>query len=403
MIKLIKDYFIYNVFNFIDKLLLFLLPLILLKYIEEVIVYNAVEYIFSISAIVVIFLDIGMKNFLFYKFKIEKNTKNTLKVIENNFIFYYFFFNLFIFFFFFLIQFIFNIENVLIYFIIIKSLYLTLINFYKILFRAKNTPTKIFYFSILNSLFNIFFTIINFKFFNFSTILVFFFSQILFIIFFIFIKFDVILKNLDKKKIISKIHFYKESFLFSFPLMISIFLYNFCINYGKIYSFNYLNEMEMSFIAFVQRIFLVLTFFHASFISFFQKKIYDDDDNLICKKKFSSYIFLIFFINFFIILFFDNLSLFFKIKIIDIFLVYLLSLHTIIWCISSYLDMYLTKNNKNYSIMKYQIISVSFFIIFMFLLKKVFLITYAVSLLISSTAYLLLIVIKLNKKRFAFK
>lgn len=185
--------------------------------------------------------------------------------------------------------------------------------------------------------------------------------------------------------------------------MISICLYNFCINYGKIYSFNYLTEMEMSFIAFAQRIFLILTFFHASFVSFFQKKIYDDNRNLINQKRFLSYTFLILFINFLIILFFEKLSFFFKIKITDLLLVYLFSLHTVIWCISSYLDMYLTKNNKNYSIMKYQIISVSVFIIFMFLLKKVFLVTYSASLLISSTAYLLLIITKLNKMGFVFK
>lgn len=403
MIKLIKNYFIYNILNFIDKFLLFLLPLIVLKYLGEVTTYNTIEYIFSISAIIIIFLDIGMKNFLFYKLKIKKNSKNILEIIENNFIFYYFFFNLIIFFFYFLVIFFFHIENILIYFIIIKSLYLSLINYYKILFRAKNKPTKIFYFSILNSLLTIFFIIINFKFFYFPTIIIFFLSQTIFIIFYIFLKFNVILENFKKKKIISKIIFYKESFLFTFPLMVSICLYNFCINYGKIYSFNYLNQIEMSFIAFSQRIFLILTFFHASFVSFFQKKIYDDNYNLINKKRFLCYFFLIILINFFLILFFEKLSLFFKVKITDISLIYFLSLHSVIWCISSYLDMYLTKNNKNYFIMKYQIISISIFIIFMFLLKKVFLVTYLASLLISSMVYLLLIITKLNKMKFVLK
>lgn len=395
MIKNLQNIYSYSVLNFIDKGLIFLTPLIILKFFDDKVLYNTIEYVYSISTILVIFFDLGLKNYIFFYLKKSKTYNQDLNNINNTFYFYIFY--IFVFLGIILTLYYLNNLNHLKYIlglIIIRILYLTIINFYKIVYRANDIPSKIFIFSIPVSLVTFVLLYINYVFLNFDNLLIFFMAQSLFLILYIIVKFNF--KSIVTK-INSKIILLKKSLKFTFPLMLSVMFYNSMMNYGKIYSFNFLNVEEMTFLSFSQRLFIILTFFHATYIGFFQKKIYLTSDNHFNKRLFINYFLLIILIN--IILTFSSsyISTIFNVRITNFNIIVLLSTHSCLWCFSAYFETYLTKTNNNNFIMKSTIFSMIVFIFTLNILTYDFLYSFCISLNLSIFIHVLLILFKIKK------
>ena len=91
MIKKLQNIYSYSVLNFLDKGLIFITPLLILKFFDDKVLYNTIEYIYSISAILVIFLDLGLKNYTFFYLKKSKNYNRDLNKIDHTFYFYIFY------------------------------------------------------------------------------------------------------------------------------------------------------------------------------------------------------------------------------------------------------------------------------------------------------------------------
>jgi O-antigen/teichoic acid export membrane protein len=395
LIKNLQNIYSYSVLNFIDKGLIFLTPLIILKFFDDKVLYNTIEYVYSISTILVIFFDLGLKNYIFFYLKKSKTYNHDLNNINNTFYFYIFY--IFVFLGIILTLYYLNNLNHLKYIlglIIIRILYLTIINFYKIVYRANDIPSKIFIFSIPVSLVTFVLLYINYEFLNFDNLLIFFMAQSLFLILYIIVKFNF--KSIVTK-INSKIILLKKSLKFTFPLMLSVMFYNSMMNYGKIYSFNFLNVEEMTFLSFSQRLFIILTFFHATYIGFFQKKIYLTSDNHFNKRLFINYFLLIILIN--IILTFSSsyISTIFNVRITNFNIIVLLSTHSCLWCFSAYFETYLTKTNNNNFIMKSTIFSMIVFIFTLNILTYDFLYSFCISLNLSIFIHVLLILFKIKK------
>lgn len=395
MIKNLQNIYSYSVLNFFDKGLIFLTPLIILKFFDDKVLYNTIEYVYSVSTILVIFFDLGLKNYTFFYLKKSKTYNQDLNNINNTFYFYIFY--IFVFLGIILTLYYFNNLNHLKYilgFIIIRILYLTIINFYKIIYRANDIPSKIFIFSIPVSLVTFVLLYINYEFLNFDNLLIFFTAQSLFLILYIIVKFNF---KLIVTKINSKIILLKKSLKFTFPLMLSVMFYNSMMNYGKIYSFNFLNIEEMTFLSFSQRLFIILTFFHATYVGFFQKKIYLTSDNHFNKRLFINYFLLIILIN--IILTFSSsyISTIFNVRITNFNIILLLSTHSCLWCFSAYFETYLTKTNNNNFIMKSTIFSMIVFIFTLNILTYDFLYSFCISLNLSIFIHVLLILFKIKK------
>jgi O-antigen/teichoic acid export membrane protein len=392
LIKNIQNIYLYSFFNFVDKILIFLLPLIILKIYDDKNLYNSIEYIYSIAIIIVIFFDLGLKNYTFYFLKHSKYLNEDIKKIENTFYFFLILLSLFLFSSF---SFFKNFYNEILIFIFVRIIYLTIINFYKIYFRAKDKPSKIFIFSIPVSILTIVLMIWNFLFLSGNSLFIFFVFQILLILFYFLIK----IKNINKFKsnIKNYITILKKSFYFSYPLMLSILFYNFMLNYGKIYSFNFLSDEEMSFLSLVQRIFIILTFFHATYVSYFQKKIFISDDKFINKKIFIDYFKIIILISVSLLILTPFMASYVKIEILNFNIVILLFLHSILWCISSFFDMYLTKTNNNKSILFSMLFSLLIFVGILFSFQNNFLLIFCLALNISTLIYLFLIIFKIKR------
>ena len=179
--------------------------------------------------------------------------------------------------------------------------------------------------------------------------------------------------------------------------MLSILFYNFMLNYGKIYSFNFLSDDEMSFLSLVQRIFIILTFFHATYVSYFQKKIFISDDKFINKKIFIDYFKIIILISGSLLILTPFMANYVKIDILNFNIVILLFLHSILWCLSSFFDMYLTKTNNNKSILISMLFSLLIFVSILFSFQNNFLLIFCLALNISTMIYLFLIIFKIKR------
>ena len=392
MIKKIQNIYIYSFFNFVDKILIFLLPLIVLKIYDDKNLYNSLEYIYSLSVIIVIFFDLGLKNYTFYFLKQSSDLNKDIKKIDNTFYFFLIILSLSLILFFTFFE---KFYNQILILIFIRVIYLTLISFYKIYFRAKDKPSKIFLFSIPVNILTLILMILNFLYLKENSLLIFFVFQILLILLYFFFRINFIYKI--KSNIKNYISILKKSFYFSYPLMLSILFYNFMLNYGKIYSFNFLSQEQMSFLSLVQRMFVILTFFHATYVSYFQKRIFISDDRFINKTIFVDYFKIIIFISVILLILTPFVANYVKIEILNYKIVILLFLHSILWCLSSFFDMYLTKTNNNKSILFSMIISLIIFVGILFSFQNNFLLIFCFALNFSTVIYLFLIIFKINR------
>ena len=392
MIKKLQNIYFYSFLNFIDKILIFILPLIVLKLYDDKDLYNSIEYIYSIAVVIVIFFDFGLKNYTFYFLKKSSNIDNDIKKIEDTFYFFLLFFLLFLILFFIFYE---KFYNEILILIFIRVIYLTIINFYKIYYRAKDIPSRIFIFSIPVSILTILLMIWNLFYYNGNSLIFFFIIQ-LFLILLYFI-FQIKIINKFRSNIKSYLIILKNSISFSYPLMLSILFYNFMLNYGKIYSFNFLSQDEMSFLSLIQRIFIILTFFHATYVSYFQKKIFISDDKVINRKIFFDYFKIIFSLSIFLLIITPFTANYVNIEILNIKIVILLFSHSLLWCLSSFFDMYLTKTNHNKSIFFNMLFSLIIFASILIYFQNNFLLIFCLAINISTIAYLFLIIFKIKK------
>ena len=92
-----KKFLIFNTLNIFDKFLIFFIPVFPLLFLQDKSLYNEIEYIYSVSIIIYIFCDGGIKNFSLVFYRTSENKKNFL---DNNYKFintisvYYFCFSI---------------------------------------------------------------------------------------------------------------------------------------------------------------------------------------------------------------------------------------------------------------------------------------------------------------------
>ena len=53
-------------FSYIDRIMAFIMPLMVMKVIKKPEIYNSIEYVISLSILLSIFIDLGLKNYLIY-------------------------------------------------------------------------------------------------------------------------------------------------------------------------------------------------------------------------------------------------------------------------------------------------------------------------------------------------
>jgi len=344
MIKTAKKYkelLLYSIVNIFDKFLIFIIPLVALFIFKDKQLYNDIEYIFSISSILLIFLDFGIKNYLFYGYSVAQKKSIILRNTR-------FYFN-------FLIQFyvvLFLLLTIvavsvtdqwLLYlFIIARSLYGLVIGFYAVYFRLIDKPSSIYVYSVgvsaatLIIMACVFFVGIPIH------IAFIYISPLLAVLFFAFYFYSSV-NNIDYN------YFFRlarVSMVYSCPIIINLIMMGFMGQFGKIYAYNYLDASSMFDISIIQRVSMVIVLIHASIMGFYSKKLFissqfTEHRNILFKYTIS--------IIFFTLLTLLSVWLYNKFSIVqlNIALLSLFMIGTLFWCYTAYFELYFNRANMN--------------------------------------------------------
>jgi O-antigen/teichoic acid export membrane protein len=392
-----NSFVIYAILNFIEKFFAYTAPLILLKLIGNQDVYNKIEFIYSIALMLNIFFDFGIRGYFIYSFRLNKSIKDySEKVFRFLNLLLLLYLILFIFFFFIEFNIKISIINTLIIILIfIRSIYLLIINFYRVYFRIKNVPSNIYYYTIpVNIL--VFVLVVYFYFNNIDVNLEYFFIPFFFLVLFHYIKIFI---NSDFSKNINLfINFIKKSLKYYWPLIIISFVNIFIGNYMKIFSFLNMDEDDMTKISFYLRYLLIIQLAHASFSAFFLSKNFSNNSRFLDKKLLIEYVFLLIVFSFLTILampILSNLLGLNYVKLDQVFII--LNFYTFTWCLAAYLEQFLNKFSNNKFILKFNLISLLIFITISLLTFYDRLFIMSLGMFISSLIYLLLIINHLKK------
>ena len=344
----------------IDKLLAILTIIIVISLFKDKLLFNELEYVFSIAAIVAIFLELGLSSYLFYGFKVTKDKtlfldqfKTTYQVLGFYALILTFVSLIFGFF-----------KSFFFYYVLVKAFSIIFLNILKSYVRITDTPEKIFWYSIPTNLISIIILSV-FYFFNSKINLFYFLLPNLILLIFLFFK--KINLRFNVKPVI------KQSLIFAWPIILNSILYIILNNYIKIYSYNFFDSEEMYRISIIQRFSQVTFIIQVATVAFFSKKIYLQKNNHINWKGLFLYFFVLLFSVFLSILvtylylrfFTDTLFVFNLLKLNYV----LLFIYPALFCFNAFIELYFGRKNQNSKMLMSSFIGFLIFIILFTLLN----------------------------------
>jgi O-antigen/teichoic acid export membrane protein len=350
--------------NYVDKALIFLIPLSVLYIFKDKALYNRIEYVLSFSAVIGIAVELGMRNYMLYAYKESKEREKIVREVKGHF------FTLF--FLYFIVSLVlaiflpFDLSRRNLDLIAARTLFSFFLSFFTIYFVVADAPSKVFIFSYLINISTLVIILLTKALGSNPDILYFFLSQIVLNL----ILFAYILRNFSLVNFRGLFSYLKKSLSYSWPIIINLFLFMVINNYGKIYAFKFLSREEMFQISFVQRIALIIQLAHASSSTYLSKSIYVDESkgvNRMVLRRYTTAIILSSSLAVIIILALDKLfpSMSVRFDMNSIFLI----LYTIAWCYSAFFELYINKMNRNKVIPVFTLISTMVFLGLPYLFK----------------------------------
>ncbi|RKX28703.1 MAG: hypothetical protein DRP47_03645 [Candidatus Zixiibacteriota bacterium] len=349
----------YTILNYLDKFLTFSVPLLVLYLLRDRALYNEIEYIYSIAAIVSIVIELGVRNYFLYAYKEETEREVLVEKVRSCF----------------LLQFVIYISlsivllgltyligqdfRIVFLCITIRALFMYFISFFTIYYRLIDRPSFVFAFSISVNMLTIL-VVLAFKGISIELPLIYFFlGQIMLVG--ATLLFYVQHKNKVSFSVLSA--YVKEALIFAWPIILNVFLFMFVSNYGKVYARNYLSEDRMFHISFIQRIALVIQLAHTSAVGYLSKRIFVEKGNSISYKILGLYSVMM------ALSVIGILGLLFGMRILDLkqavpidLITVLIIVYTLAWCYGAYFEMYINKMNKNRYILFFSGVSALIFI-----------------------------------------
>ena len=270
--------------SYFDKAIIFLLPLVVLFFFKDKTVYVSIEYIYSITVVIIPLIDLGLSGYFLYAYRNSINREKSVNIFVNVFQ------RIYIFLFilgaailiinYSLVEF-----NEFLLFIISRLLFVLATVFLASYFRLTNNPEKAVYITILSNILSLAFLVLYFLFdIEFSMWLI-FFGQIIFAVGYFFKSLiDVFFLNGKVSKLSVKAVI-KQSLIFSWPSIIQVFIMMYIVNYGKI---NVLTKMTLDdgvLLSLVQRLSMVIFLTHSSIWAFLIKDVYIEKNLFIIKRS----------------------------------------------------------------------------------------------------------------------
>ena len=387
--------------SYFDKAIIFLLPLIVLFCFKDKTVYVSIEYIYSITVVIIPLIDLGLSGYFFYVYRNSPKQEESVNIFVNVFQ------RIYIFLFtigaailiinYSLVEF-----DEFLLFIVSRLLFVLATVFLASYFRLTNNPEKAVYITILSNILSLAFLVLYFLFdIEFSMWLI-FFGQIIFAVGYFFKSLiDVFFLNGKVSKLSVKAVI-KQSLIFSWPSIIQVFIMMYIVNYGKI---NVLTKMTLDdgvLLSLVQRLSMVIFLTHSSIWAFLIKDVYIEK-NLFIIKRSIVYKYLVFLTLALMVItivagvyIFYNYTYFTRVSLISILIIG----QVFFACIYNYLELYYGRENKNIIKLYLALFSALVFIILITFLKIDFLERFSISVFVSTFASLLLSISILYKRNY---
>lgn len=397
-----KPLFRFMALSYFDKAVIFLLPLLVFQLFKDQKVYVSIEYIYSVTTVIIPLIDLGLSGYFFYAYRNSKNHETTLKTFVKSFQRLYLLICCIGLCFIAVNYFSFEYEPFIV-FIVSRLLFVLATVFFASYYRLTNRPERAVYITLFSNVLSLSFLFAYFfSGLEFSLWLI-FIGQILFAVFY-FIKciIDVSFKeneDFDNYKL-KKLTI--NALLFSWPTIIQVFISMYIVNYGKM---NVLTKMDLDdgvLLSLVQRFSMLIFLTHSSIWAFIIKDIYVEKNLYVIKRNLL-----------FKYLGFLALALVFVVVITKVYLVYnyvdlfrastisaLIIGQTFFACIYAYLEMHYGRENKNIIKLYLALFSGTVFITLLIVLNINFLERISIAMFVSTFASLLLSIFVLYKRNY---
>lgn len=388
--------------SYLDKAIIFLLPLLVFQFFKDQRVYVSIEYIYSVTTVIIPLIDLGLSGYFFYAYRNSKNHEATLKTFVKSFQRLYLLISCIGLGFIAVNFYGFEYEPFII-FIVSRLLFVLATVFFASYYRLTNRPERAVYITLfsnvlsLSFLFTYFFSGLEFS------LWLIFIGQILFAIAYLFkCIIDVIFNeskdnsNYKLKKLIT------SALLFSWPSIIQVFIMMYITNYGKL---NVLTKMDLDdgvLLSLVQRFSMLIFLTHSSIFAFVIKDMYVEKNLFVISRNIL-----------FKYLSFLTLALVFVLIVTEVYLLYnyvhmfrasiisgLIIGQTFFACIYAYLEMHYGRENKNIIKLYLALFNALVFIMLLVLLDIDFLERISIAMFMSTFTSLLLSIFVLYKRNY---
>lgn len=367
IIKLVikkKTFLSYAFLIFLDKGLTFSLPLILFHLYNDRGLYNELEYIYSNANILSIFVGLSLPYYAFYYYRKHNGEKDKLDKFSEANRLSSILFLLIVSVILVLINYISEtgISVLLLLMTIIRSVYLSITLYLTAYFRLIDRINNIFYFTTIANVLTLGLVFLVYSF-NITSIFSLFVFQLIFSLFFL-----CQIKILD---FINLFRLVKESICFIWPSIVVVFIWKGIHNFGKIYAFSNLSDIDMSILSYIQRTSLIIQLSHTSINGYLAKRLFMESVffNYSVFKKYLVVIISVAFLVLILILLSSDFII--KVNLFNhLAIVLFLVLYTVFWCIGAYFELFFTKFSKPIYTLINLIPCCIFYVLYLLLVEK---------------------------------
>ncbi|WP_405574686.1 hypothetical protein [Winogradskyella sp. Asnod2-B02-A] len=390
--------------SYVDKAVIFLLPIIVLFFFRDKTVYVSIEYIYSITIVLIPLIDVGLSTYFFYQYRNSNDHNKTVETFKNVFQRLYLVISFLGLFAILLNLFVFEYEKFIV-FIVFRVLFVLVTTFLASYYRLINEPEKVVLITIVSNFISLSFLLFYFFFdYDFSLWLI-FAGQILFSLFYFFKSFNLVFLVKQSTVSFNKIKtVLKGSVMFSWPTIIQIFLIMYITNYGKIHALTNMPIEDGVLLSLIQRFSMVIFLTHSSLLAYMVKSIYVEKNILgINKSILFKYLGLLI-MTMIIVMLISGIYLVYNYDQDNvqrpIFITTLIIVQTFMSCVYAYLELNYGRENKNIIKLYLAIFGAVLFFSLLMFLKIDFLEKIAIAMFISTFASLLLSVTILYKRNY---
>lgn len=391
-----KRFLSYAFLSYCEKGLIFCFPLLFLWLTGSQSDYNKVEYVFAVSAILALFLDCGLRIYVMYAYR---QGKESMHVVQGLFGCLRFMLKCYLLLAIFVWLILWSVSSIYLHdfsSVAARTLFLVMAAFLAVLYRIKDEPAHIFYFTIPVYLIGLcLLWMMTGSKENQTVTLAIVVPHLVFL-------FVVIASGEDRGQ--QKFSDVKEgvinSLSYAWPILLSVALAMLIANAGKIYAYAHLSEQEMFSLSFVQRLALIVQLIHISITGYLAKKLFVSEDPKYHLRTFALYMVALVMaciLSFASIYILSCLSVPVPTGISGLFLVVML--YVVCWCIAAYLEIYINRTNRNGNILLGTVLSLCVYCSVLYLSEFDVLMTFAVSMAASSVFYMLFISLSLVRMK----